>query len=89
MGNPAGARRDFEALERRRLEAARLLREGLGQSQVARAVGVHRQLVSRWARELSESGLRGLRKAGRTGRPAKFSPTQWSYPVSVDGVGLR
>src|SRR5271166_4412222 len=76
MGNPAGVRRDFEALERRRLEAARLLRQGLGQSEVARAVGVHRQSVSRWARELGESGLRGLRKAARTGRPAKLSPAQ-------------
>ena len=76
MGNPAGMRGDFEALERRRLEAARLLRQGLGQSEVARAVGVHRQSVSRWARELGEFGLRGLRKAGRTGRPAKLSPAQ-------------
>jgi transposase len=74
MGNPAGVRRDFEALEQRRMEAARLLREGLGQSAVARAVGVHRQSVSRWARELDESGLRGLRKAGRTGRPATLRP---------------
>ena len=76
MGNPAGVRRDFAALERRRLEAARLLRQGLSQSQVARAVGVHRQSVSRWARELGESGVRGLRKARRTGRPAKLSPAQ-------------
>ena len=58
------------------MEAARLLRQGLSQSEVARAVGVHRQWVSRWARELSESGVRGLRKAGRTGRPAKLSPVQ-------------
>ena len=76
MGNPAGVRRDFEALERRRMEAARLLRQGLSQSEVARAVGVHRQSVSRWARELDESGMRGLRKAGCTGRPAKLSPAQ-------------
>ncbi len=58
------------------MEAARLLRAGLSQSQVARAVGVHRQSVSRWARELGESGVRGLRKAERTGRPAKLSPAQ-------------
>src|SRR6266851_1848714 len=31
MGNPAGVRRDFAALEARRMEAARLLREGLSQ----------------------------------------------------------
>ena len=58
------------------MEAARLLKEGLGQSEVARAVGVQRQSVNRWARELEQSGLRGLRKAGHTGRPAKLSPAQ-------------
>ncbi len=76
MGNPAGMRRDFAALEARRMEAARLLRQGLSQSQVARTVGVHRQSVSRWARELEESGMRGLRKAERSGRPAKLTPAQ-------------
>ena len=58
------------------MEAARLLRQGLSQSEVARELGVHRQSVSRWARELGASGVRGLRKAGRTGRPAKLSPAQ-------------
>jgi transposase len=76
MGNPAGVRRDFAALEARRMEAARLLREGLSQSQVARELGVHRQSVSRWARELGQSGVRGLRQAGRTGRPLRLSPSQ-------------
>ena len=76
MGNPAGVRRDFAALEERRMEAARLLRQGLSQSEVARELGVHRQSVSRWARELGESGVRGLRKAGRSGRPAKLIPAQ-------------
>jgi len=76
MGNPAGVRRDFAALERRRMAAARLLRQGLSQSQVARELGVHRQSVSRWARELEQSGVRGLRKAERTGRPAKLTPAQ-------------
>lgn len=76
MGNPAGVRRDFTALERRRVEAAGLLRAGLNQSEVARRVEVHRQSVSRWARELEESGVRGLRKAGRTGRPPKLTAAQ-------------
>ena len=76
MGNPAGVRRDFAALEERRMEAARLLKEGLSQSEVARVVGVHRQSVSRWARELEQSGMRGLRKAKHTGRRAKLSSAQ-------------
>ena len=76
MGNPAGVRRDFAALEERRLEAARLLRAGLSQSEVARKVGVHRQSVSRWARELDISGVHGLRKAERTGRPPRLTAVQ-------------
>jgi transposase len=58
------------------MEAARLLRQGLSQSAVAREVGVHRQSVSRWARELEQSGVRGLRKAKRNGRPAKLTAAQ-------------
>jgi transposase len=58
------------------MEAARLLRQGLSQSAVAREVGVHRQSVSRWARELEQSGVRGLRKAKRSGRPAKLTAAQ-------------
>jgi len=75
MGNPLGVRRDFDELERRRLEAARLLRTGVSQSEVARRVGVHRQSVSRWGRELKESGFRGLKKAGRAGRKPLLSAT--------------
>jgi transposase len=58
------------------MEAARLLRAGVSQAEVARKVGVHRQSVSRWARELEEAGVRGLRKAERTGRPPKLSAAQ-------------
>src|SRR5713101_7935175 len=64
MGNPAGVRRDFQALEQRRLRAARLLKKGVHQSEVARQVGAHR---------LEASGLSGLRKAGRAGRKPRLS----------------
>jgi len=75
MGNPIGVRRDFEALEQRRMKAARLIRQGLSQSEVARRVNVHRQSVSRWAKELEESGTTGLMKAGRAGRKPLLSDT--------------
>ena len=52
MGNPRGVKRDFEALEDRRLKAAKLLKAGWSQADVAREVGVHRQSVSRWAAEV-------------------------------------
>lgn len=68
-----GVRRDFEALEKRRMAAARLLRQGLSKSEVARQLNVHRQSVSRWANELEESGTAGLKKAGRAGRKPLLS----------------
>ena len=74
MGNPRGVRRDFEVLEQRRFEAARLLRKGLRQAEVARQVGVHRQSVSRWAKQLAEGGKASLKKAGRAGRKPRLSP---------------
>ena len=74
MGNPAGVRRDFVALEQRRREAAELLRQGLHQAEVARRVGAHRQSLSRWAKELNQGGLRALKRAGRAGRKARLCP---------------
>jgi len=73
MGNPAGVRRDFQALEQRRMRAARLLERGYSQSEVARRVEVHRQSVSQWAVELREKGRAGLKKAGRAGRKPRLS----------------
>ena len=52
MGNPAGVKRDVKALEKRRLEAGRLLEKSdLKQSEVARRLRVCRQTVSRWWEE--------------------------------------
>ena len=73
MGNPAGVRRDFEELERRRMQAARLLEKGYSQSEVARRVGAQRQSVSRWAVLLQNEGRRGLKRAGRAGRKPQLS----------------
>src|ERR1035437_2686535 len=76
MGNPAGVRRDFGALERRRMEAAELLKQCVRQSEVARRLGVHRQSVTCWARRLAPSGKAGLKKAGRPGRKPRLSGAQ-------------
>ena len=75
MGNPAGVKRDFKALESRRLRAAQLLKQGLRQAEVARRVGVHRQSVSRWQQELRAEGRAGLKAAGRAGRKPRLSAT--------------
>jgi transposase len=74
MGNPAGVRRDFQALEQRRLRAARLLKTGVAQSEVARRLGAHRQSVSRWAHQLEQGGVRALKQAGRAGRRPRLHP---------------
>jgi transposase len=73
MGNPAGVRRDFEELERRRMQAARLLEKGYSQSEVARRVGAHRQSVSRWAVQWQKAGRRGLKRAQRAGRKPRLN----------------
>ena len=66
-------KRDFEALEDRRLKAADLLKKGWSQAEVAREVGVHRQSVSRWAAALEGAGTRGLRATGGRGRKARLT----------------
>lgn len=74
MGNPAGVRRDFEALEKRRMQAIRLWqRNEVNQSEVARRVHVCRQTVSRWVDEFRTAGKQGLRKAARAGRKPQLT----------------
>src|SRR5204863_5211293 len=77
MGNPAGVKRDFEALEKRRMQAIRLLEKNdLNQSEVARRLHVCRQTVSRWAEEFKAGGKPALKKAGRAGRKPQLSQAE-------------
>ena len=74
MGNPAGVARDFEALEKRRMKAVRLLEKGdLNQSEIAGRLKVCRQTVSRWAEEYNQGGKQALKKAERAGRKPELS----------------
>jgi transposase len=73
MGNPKGERRDFKALEHRRLQAVRLLDQGLNESEVARRVKVSHTSVNRWARVRAKQGTEGLKQAGRAGRQPRLS----------------
>ena len=74
MGNPAGVKRDFEALEKRRMEAISLLEKNdLNQSEVARRIHVCRQTVSRWMDEFRAGGQKALQKAGRAGRKPELT----------------
>src|ERR1700694_3055963 len=72
MGNPKGVQRDFQKLEQRRFLAAKFLRQGVPQAEVARRVGVHRQSVGRWAVQFAGGGRRALKKAGRAGRKPRL-----------------
>ena len=77
MGNPRGVRRDFEALEKRRREAVRLVvEEGWSQSAAARQVKAAQQSVSRWVGEYRRRGSAGLRRAGRAGRKPLLNAAQ-------------
>ena len=68
--------RDFDALQKRRMRAANLLRRGFTQAQVAAKLGVSRQSVSRWAATVDAEGPTGLRKAGRAGRRPALDEAQ-------------
>ena len=76
MGNARGVKRDFQALERRRFTALKLLQQGYTQSEVGRRVKVCSQTVSRWARAVSEQGERALEAVGRAGRKPLLDETQ-------------
>lgn len=63
-----------EELERRRLRALVLLKEGLLPVEVARRVGVDRRSVRRWKRAARRRGEAGVRAKPTPGRPPKLSP---------------
>ena len=89
MRRTKGVRRDFEALEKRRFEAMRLLDQGYNQSETARRLKVARQTVSEWWRHYCERGAAGLRKAGAHGFPTPL----WTCPrvarLIADEFGVR
>jgi len=77
MGFAKGVRRDFSALEKRRIKAVRLvIEEGLSQGEAARRVRAAQQSVSGWVRQFREHGATGLAKAGRAGRKPRLSQEQ-------------
>src|SRR5918994_1803020 len=69
-------RRDFAAMQERRMRAADLFEQGAIPAEVARQVGVSHQIVSDWRGAWRRSGRDGLRGAGRAGRLPKLSREQ-------------
>lgn len=63
-----------EQMEERRLEAARLFKEGqLSHAQIARALDVSRAAVSKWFHRYRRGGPRRLEQRRAGGRPSKLS----------------
>jgi len=68
-------KRDFKALEKRRLQGAKLLGRGVSKSEVARQLGVTRQTVAAWEQRVAEGGKKSL-KRGALGRPRQLDLEQ-------------
>lgn len=68
-------KRDFKALEERRLKGGKLLARGVPKSEVARRLGVTRQTVASWERRIAQGGRDGL-KRGELGRPRQLDAQQ-------------
>jgi transposase len=71
-----GSKRDFAAMEKRRMKAARMFEKGKSQAEVARTLGASRQSASVWYHRWKDEGKNGLKGAGRAGRKPKVTPEQ-------------
>ena len=69
-------RRDLQALEQRRLEAARLFAAGVHQAEVARRLGATPTSVNRWYQAWKGQGEEGLKRKGPPGYKPRLSPEQ-------------
>src|SRR5258708_33132247 len=70
------SRRDFPAMEERRMRAADMFERGVIPAEIARQVGVSHQIVSDWRAAWRRNGRDGLCAAGRAGRLPKLSREQ-------------
>src|SRR5664279_6166084 len=66
-------RRDFAAMEARRMRAADLFAKGVSQADIGRELGVSHQTVSDWHEMWAVGGRSALKRTGQPGRPSKVS----------------
>lgn len=65
-------RRDFSALETRRMQAAKLFQRGHEQAEIVHRLHVSRQSASRWHAAWRRKGRAALKGAGRAGRKPRL-----------------
>lgn len=70
------AQKRLSEAAKRRVRAGRMLLAGKGPAEVAAAVGVARQTVYTWKRQLDEGGIDALRAVPEPGRPARLNESQ-------------
>lgn len=73
MNTTMPPRRDFVALQTRRMQAAQWFQRGYSQAQIARRFQVSRPTAHRWYQAWRRQGRAGLRGAGRAGRKPRLS----------------
>src|SRR5579864_4510258 len=74
---PVRPRRDFAAMEARRMRAVDLFEEGgVPQAEIGRRLGVAHQTVSDWHEVWRHGGREALRAAGRAGRMRRLTAEQ-------------
>jgi len=66
-------RRDFAAMEARRMHAADLFAKDVSQADIGRELEVSHQTVSDWHEKWAAGGKRALKSTGQPGRPPKVS----------------
>lgn len=66
--------RDRTALERRRLQAAKLFTKGRTQAEVARQLKVTREAARKWHQAWLQSGPEALKSAGQPGPKPRLTP---------------
>lgn len=76
-------RRDFGALEARRMKAARMFQRGLPQAEIHHRLKVSRTTAQRWYEAWKKKGRNGLRAAGRAGRKPRLGIRQQARLVEV------
>ena len=81
--------RDRQAFERVRLQAGALFAAGRSQAEVARQMGVAKQVVSRWHARWRAGGLDALRSAGPTGPTPRLSDQQLEAVKQALSEGAR